>query len=744
MGVRGLLTYLKKHPKGRYSMSLYTVARKIKHETGKTPKLICDFLNIFFWLMSEFHEAKVKCKDYQTYSCLYGGDLNEYADRFIAFIHALRRVGVDPIFFLDGERGSDLEGFMAKLETYQKRHDGRIENCSRLIKYDPKHQGDTTHAPWIKPPMLGLHILMALKAEGVEMIHCITEADECMAQYYAQAQGDICGILTNDTDMVMMRGLEVFPCTFFDREAKLGIRTTTFDATITDITYESVAPASLARVLNLSEDDLKNLSIICGNDYTKGLNMTHDLIKQLNFTERRPVIENVAEWLRTTPHMPLHETSPLKEICEKSDGKYKEAIDHTYKAYSTRAQDPPAAGDHKGAVGSDDVGKKKGYDSPHYDMILEETRNGRMIRDLLPMAANSIHWRTVVIEDVDNSVTPPLKCIYDLLLPIRHLVYKLLGLQTVMEYGRSTIDPYNKISIAVKDSDPSFLAQFRERSALEKLCLLTTFLSKAHILETGSLAEFQTPLPLSCDIDREVYLLLIKSLVLCGSLLFSYDLRGDSVFGCDHVQDIYLITTCLCCLKLPLRKVCARPTSHAINIATGFAITIKHSYYLASLLGLHESMPLPGEMYQSAALIPFFHVASSKPSVIKHQLLVNKEMAETLHAYRHITTQLPSFRRLTKLLEEIHCSLPSIHGLIPPCKILNLAVAFMEVVADIDETNQQQLLFVNDQPTAAHTDKHHKGKRMLHKLVAIYIFSVLFTNLIQCRFKEKVKSCFHY
>ena len=79
-------------------MSLHTVARKIKDETGKTPKLICDFLNIFFWLMSEFHEAKVKCKDYQTYSCLYGGDLNEYADRFIAFVRALRRVGVDPIF----------------------------------------------------------------------------------------------------------------------------------------------------------------------------------------------------------------------------------------------------------------------------------------------------------------------------------------------------------------------------------------------------------------------------------------------------------------------------------------------------------------------------------------------------------------------------------------------------------------------------------------------------------------------
>ena len=424
MGVRGLLTYLKKHPEGRCrSVSLYTVARKMKDETGKTPKLICDFLNIFFWLMSEFHEAKVKCKDYQTYSCLYGGDINEYAERFIAFVRILRRVGVDPIFFLDGERGSDLEGFMAKLETYQKRHDGRIENCRRLIKYDPKHQRDTTHPPWVKPPLLGMQILMALKAEGVIVEHCNSEADECMAQYARDqaAQGDICGILTNDTDLVMMRGLEVFPCDFFDREAKLGIRSPTFNGTATDIIYESVTPDTLARVLNLPQDDLANLSIICGNDYTKGLNMSHDLVKRLNFTERRrPVIENMAEWLRTTPHMPLHETSPLKEICEKTNGKYKEAIDRTYQAYT---QNPPATGDQKRDVESDDVAKKKCHDSPHYDMIHEGVRNLTMMRDLLPMAANSIYWRSVVVEDVDDSVTPPLKCIYDLLLSIRQLVY---------------------------------------------------------------------------------------------------------------------------------------------------------------------------------------------------------------------------------------------------------------------------------------------------------------------------------
>ena len=705
MGIRGLLTYLKKHPEGRHRVYLHTVAREVKDETGKTPKLICDFLNIFFWLMSEFHEAKVKRGDYQTYSCMYGGDLNEYAERFIAFVRVLRRVGVDPVFFVDGDRGSDMAGFVAKLETYKKRHEGRLENCSRLIKYDPKHQGDSSHKTWIKPPLMAMHILMALKAEGVILEFCVGEADECMAKYAQAAQGDICGILTNDTDMVTMRGLEVFPCAFFDREAKLGIRTPDFNDVAVDIVCESVTPTSIAQVLKLPESDLKNLSIICGNDYTKGFNSTHTLIKRLKFPERRPtVVESVAEWLRATPHIPLHETSPLKEICEETSGKYKEAIDHTYRAYG---QSPSATDDQ--VVDSD---AKKHHDSPLYDMILEEIREGRMVRDLLPMASNSLHWRSVVIEHVDASVTPPLKCINDLLLPIRQLIYKLLGLQTVMEYGRTTEQPYSEIPVLVNDSDSSLIVQLRERCTLERVCLLSTFLSKAHTL-TGSLTDFQTPLQLPCDISEIVHLLL-KPLVLCASLLFSFDLGSDSVFGCDHVQDIYLITGCMCCLELPLRKVYSRPTSHAINVATGFAYIIKHSYYIASLLGLFESMPLPGEVYQTAALIPFYHVATCKPSAIKHQLLVNKEMAETVHAYQYITQQLSSFRQLKQLLEEVYRSFQSDGGLILPCTILRLAVAFMEMMADIDEANQQHLLFVQDQEAATHSDKHQKGKSMLH------------------------------
>ena len=718
MGVRGLLTYLKKHPGGRSrSVQLSTVAwtARSKNVTGKTPKLLCDFLNIFFWLLREFHEAKVKRKDYQNYSYIYGGDLTEYEERFIAFVRALRHVGVDPVFFVDGERGSDLKGFLAKLKTYQKRHEEKIDDCGRVVKYDPKQKVES-HKTWIPPPLLVIHILMALKSEGVELKHCAGEADAYMAEYAQTAQGDVCGILTNDTDMVVMRNCEVFLCAFFDRKEALGIREPIFNDKPVDIFCEMVTPRTVAGVLCIPESDLKNLSIVCGNDYTGGLNLEYNLSKKLKLSY--PMLESAAQWLRETPHLPLHETSPLKEVCEASDGKYKQAIDHTYHAYGESSD---VAEDHN----ADDSDENR-QDSPLYSMILSEVREGKMIHDLLPMAANSIHWRSLVVEVVDEPESKdclPAKCIDDLLLPIRQLIYKLLGLQKVTEYGRTRGLSYSEIPVQVHDPDSSLLLQFREWAKLEKVCLLSTFLARATLLKE-SLADFQEPLKqATLDLSDAVLQASLKPLLLCASLLFSYDLRSESrTFCLDHIPDIYLITGSMCCLGLPPRKVHLRPSPEAINVATGFACIIKHSYYLASLLGLIETMPFPGRIYQASALIPFFQVATCKRSTIKHQLQLcaNKEMAETLHAYEYITQQLLSFKKLKGKLEEVYLSFKSSCGLILPSAILSLAAIFMEVMADIDEAHKRHQLFIEDTLMATPSDKRHKGKRMLLLYRSLY------------------------
>ena len=729
MGVRGLLKYLQRHPHARERrVSLSNLAYQIKEKTkGKTAKLLCDFFSILFWLLSDFHEAKIKRKDYQPYSYIYGGDVIEYEQRFVAFVNALRHLGIEPIFFVDGARGSNKTGFDAKLSTHRGRHLGkmfRVLHCNLVSNYDPIEVLET-YSMWFPQPLVILHIMMALKSEGVELVHCIGEADSYLAKCAQSGQEDICGILTNDTDMVVMRSCEVFLCQFFDRELKLGLRSVNFNSTPSDVVCEKLTPHRLAEVLKVPEHDLRNLSIICGNDYTEALNRRWKLHEKMGLSF--PIVESAAKWLRETPHEDLKMTPPFDDINSSSRGKYSKAIDYTYAAYEATMVVDHSWGD-------------RYDDRPPLDkMILSGVREGKMTRELLSMVTNSIHWRTGIVEIWDMLFErPPMEdpqCIDDLLLPIRQMIYKLLNLRKVIEHGRTRGIPYCTISVAVKNRSANLLHDLVKRTELERVCLFTTFLTKAHMLKDAQLTEFDNPMQQVRRIDcTDLTTKLLKPLVICTTLLFSYDLRSESnTFGLDHVPDVFLVTCYMCILRKPPRKVQSRPSLEAAEVAPGFACIIEHSYHLASLLGLFEKMPLPAEMYQTAALIPFYQIATSKPSDIKHQLRANKDLAETYSAFHFVTKELHSFRKLKELIEEVYLSSKSSPGLISPCTAFSLAVAFLEVLVDIDEADKQNKVFIQQDPSHVHGGKHPKQKRMSHPQInectSIEIVSQLFAYM---------------
>ena len=714
MGVRGLLKFLMKHPQARERVYLGSRASAIKygsHGATRIPKLLCDFFSIIFWLLKEFHDAKVKTKDYQPYSYIYGGDLLEYEKRVVAFVHALQYLGIEPVFYVDGIKGSHIKGFNAKLKTSEKRHAEQMEKifrCSRISEYNPCQEVET-YQTWIPHTLVMLNLLMVLKSEGVRLVHCIGEADTYFAKDTASSNGDILGILTNDTDMVMMRGCRVILCHFFDRENVLGIRSAqSLNEKPSDVACCMLTPERLARELRIDQSDLKNLSVICGNDYTSGLNKIHDLHLTLELSW--PILESAAKWLKDTPHEHLDQTPPFDGICKATSGEYKQAIDYTYQAYGASA-------------GSDsDFDNCGGKDSPFFEVVLDGIREGRMTRQLLSIAANSIVWRGNVMEIIPTSKQMSW-CINDALLPIRHIIYKLLGLCTVTEYGHTTT-PQDvtqdltqdlkccTIPVEVLYPSSSLLPEVMKLTGLSKVCLLVTFLVKANQLKGCPIENFQTPITGATQPDLSVSKLL-KPLVLCASLLFSYNLQSSSsIFSPEHTTDVFLVTSIMCCLALSPRNVLSRPSPEAIDIASGFACIIEHSYHLASLLGLFEEMPHPAKMYQTAAFIPFYHIAISKPADIKHQLCSNKLMAETYNAFYYITKELSSFRQLKRLLEEVYLTSKSDSNAILLQTLFRLVKAFMEAMADIEEAHKDNRLFVPDIPSTHPGGKHHHGKSM--------------------------------
>ena len=722
MGVHGLLYYLKRHPLTRErGVHLEVVADGVKDKLGRggKPKLLCDFFSVLYWLLSEFHEAKVKRKDYQPYSYIYGGNILEYEERFLAFVRVLRRLGIEPIFVVDGERGSSLTGFRAKLETYKSRHLRRmdkISHCNRVTKYDPTEEVES-YSLWFPHPLVPLHVMMALKSEGITLDHCIGEADACLAKR-AQSGDDICGILTNDTDMIMMRNCDVFLCQFFDREQVLGIRSVRFNCKPHELVCDKLTPSKLAEVLVLPEADLKNLSIICGNDYTDGLNKQWELHKKMRLS--KPIVESAAKWLKETPHTEMHKTPPFNEIDGGSKGEYLKAIQYTYEAYSGTASvhSLDLSSRHHHRRDRDDCESKISPSSSFYEMILAGVKEGKMTRELLSIVANSIHWRTAVVEIIEQGEAPskaPL-CIDDLLLPIRQIIYKLLNLETVTEYGHTRGYACQEMQIEVRKRSIDLLHDLMRRTEVERVCLLITFLTKAYTVDLNdlSLDELCNSPTRQVQIDcTATAKLLLKPLVVCSTLLFSYDLIGKSTsFSLDHTSDIFLVTCFMCILRKSPQKVLTRPSPEAADVATGFACIIEHAYHLASLLGLCELMPLPAQMYQSAALIPFHHIATCKPATIKHQLRASKEMAETHSSYGYVT-KLHSFKKLKELIEEIYHTSKSCLEPISSHIAFRLAIAFLEVTADIDEADKRNELFIQESsttvPPSSHKRKHSKG-----------------------------------
>ena len=840
MGVRGLLTYLKRHPdaRGPHRINLRDLADRIKlkesrNTGGGEPKLLCDFHNVLFWLLGEFHKAKVKCGHYTRYSYIYGGDITEYSERFLAFVEALKYVGIESEFYVDGKKGTEIRRFRAKLESHKMKGNDKMTkaiHCTRIAKYDRKEEV-ASYSEWFPHPLVVLHIMMALKSKGVVFVHCIGEADSCLAEH-SRKRPEVCGILTDDTDLVVMRDCEVFLCNLFDRKQTLGIKSIEFNVEPSDVVCEMATSQKLAQELKIDEDDLKNLSIICGNNYTKDINRKWELHNKMGLNpqnrkkkkkkadhkyinhkkiekdrkkmgrkwyladfkysshnkmnlnrkkktdlnrkkiyfnhmemdlylkkktdlnceqmdlnqmemdlyrkkkrytnhkkrdqyhkevecyynemdlyrkKRYPIIENAAKWLKKTSKSrpQLHETTPFKEINESSDGQYLRAIQHTYEAYEGML-----------AAVSDD------HESPFYKTIRKGVTEGKMTRELLSIAANAIYWRSCVVETVDESkpeLDGPL-CIDDLLLPIRLVLYKLLGLQRATEYGRTRGCRHKLIQVEVIPSmDLLKLNNLERRTQLDKVYLLTTFLTKAYCLEGVKLDEFFGEPMREAEVDCALVATLLKPVVVSASLLFSYDLSElSSSFNPELTTDVFLITSIMCFLGKAPRKVLTRPTPEATDIATGFACIIEHSYHLASLLGLFEVMPLPAELYQSAVLIPFFnnHMAMSKnPSLghsdrqknktLKHQLRANPEMAETYHAFDYIKN-LCSFLKLKELLEEIYLSSKSCLESISPSTVFHLAIAFLEVTADVDEADKRHELFVVHEPK-----KLHKGKSVL-------------------------------
>ena len=513
-----------------------------------------------------------------------------------SFVKAFQHLGIDLVFFVDGPHGFNELQFEAKFSTLKDRYMSQLKD-----QYDSQQEYSMIKQSidiTTTPALLEIQWLMTLESAGMEIIYCLGEADQELA-LYARSHPEVCGILSSDSDFVVMEGSTLFPYNLLRFTHALMHDVDSIPA---DITCEAVSPSTIARALGIKEEQLPDLAILCGNDFTKPFNHQLKLkLKKALFLEAT-YVENVAKWLRGK-EVPLINYRPFNAFCN-NHPEYKNAVMYTYDFYS------------KDYSGLGVVSSKKSY--TFFQAIL------------LAVSECGIWWD----ECIPESLTLELPCVQELLLPLRKIVYFLLGMESVREFGCTQVDSFTEASICVPMHDESadlrclHSSNFRDLGANEKL--LSFHHLTVNTLSFGNHVEYIGKVPAlvasecaSLDLPE---CLSTKAIFVCSCLQLIAYLNQHSTPKLNLSQaelDALLVTCLACCIELELPHDSASliPSVRSDTIESWFSRILLHAYLLATVLGLSDRLPQPKDLFSPMVFLLLHSVTQNSKHTKSNELI---------------------------------------------------------------------------------------------------------------------------
>ena len=590
MGVKGLLVYIT-NKNVLQKVDLSQLAKKIRHETGKTPKLLCDFMNLVPSFIIPPVTRLISCGDYPWYAQVTGPDFHLIAERACNFVAALKHLGVEPVFFVDGARGTD-ESFEGKVCVLKDCDEEKLQKCFRLQQVC-EHTVDKRISMFL-PCNAIEQIEKSVKEAGAEIVYCTGEAGPEII-HYAQSHDEVCGILSNDSNFAITNGCVMFPIEkfgllqFTQRNGKPG-----------KIKCQMIYPSSLADSLGIRENQLPDLAVLCGTDYTNHLNQQLSVLSKLGV--KGDDVKSIAEWLKDK-EMPLLQYQPMRELCI-DHPELRVAVEQSYHNYtlevSLNIDSPPVA---------------TNFASPLYHIIEKEARSGEN-NMLLPVAKKGVLWRTMIMENL----TLGQPCLSSLLLPLRKVMYALLGVWEVREYGRSQMEAYDEVVVPVcaKPEDIELgiqcfhsLRKLEESGRLVGMFILVNKSLKMHSISkvkkvVNGVVRGSQKLPNLSGCR------LVQSAMLCSCLKFIACLNkvAQPSLGLTDDELDAILVTCLTCAtdgQIMPHIVNVMPSMRTFTVSEWFALILMHCYRVASLVGV-VSCPEPKQMFYQMAFVPY-HLA---------------------------------------------------------------------------------------------------------------------------------------
>ena len=604
MGVQGLLSYILDSD-AMCKVELSLLAKKILEETGKQPKLLFDFFNVETELWASPVPVLKKAGDYPAYTNMCGPDFHLVADRVRCFVKALRFIGIQPLFFVDAPRGCD-DSFEGKLGVLKKRSEERLSDNYLMQQVLER---STAHSyPVIRCHSLVIRqVLMTLREEGAEMVFCTGEADPDII-CFAQTHEETCGIVSNDSDFAITSGCVLFPWAAFDFQNLTGVRKgVEIDEKPGEIISIAITPATLAKSLHIREDQLPDLAVLRGTDYTREFIHRFSVLTALGVEGSN--VEDIAKWLENKA-TPLMENEVMKELCLKHP-ELRVAIEQSYHNYALQQhREVPAA---------------VSYASPVYELVEREM----LVFAALPFAVakRGIVWLTHTYENL----TLGQPCIVDLLRPMRKTLYYLLGVREVREYGRTMTKACEVRVVPICSNQEEVEASVERLHSLRgmdragRLTALYRLNTALSIQGVGDVTKVVDDiLKSSLEFPNMEWPKLFKLALLCCSLKLIAQLNKSSwpSLGISDSELDALLLSCLTCAtegEIPPHIVHVLPSMKAICISEWFCDVLVVFYHMTCILGIAEACPEPKSVFYPMAFVPYHLALESSPVLTARQ-----------------------------------------------------------------------------------------------------------------------------
>ena len=557
-------------------------------KTGKQPELLCDFFPVLKWLCSALDYHNIDKGTLSPYSLLYGNCSKSYEERMVRFVTVIRSLGVEPVFFVECCPFTNLES-TPEAELYHINWCKDLDNCSNILQVCAGHC-ELSKVCWNVKEGVVFDVLAKLVSEcNANIVYCGGKVPADTIPYM-RANKNVCGILTWDTCYALVPHCGLFLLDLFPADiCSPGLEPFKPEE---GLNCEVIWSSWLAGSLELEEDQLADLGILCGNVFTSVLNVQLHAWDVLGIV--KPDVNLIAKWISRQSTALI--ANPVWTEFLAQNANYELAVRLSYK-FLTEEKSPP------------DV-------NPEFAGFMERVCGKGSLVPMQSVLSCKTFARPVLLEP--DTLKQP--CFCNATAKIRSLIYLLCGLPKVIEVGStqwsSSVVSERKPDKTVveipwwEEGEVSFTTQLNLFSEHIRLAILYNGVSfPPDVSERNNYEDFlqwcireaQEAKDLRVSCTAVLFLSTLAFVKSCNQLVPSPDL-----YVCELEA---LLVTCLFLMAgIPPLDFPNLPNPKSVTIGSRFAHVLDQAFWLASCLGLSHGLPMQGEVFSPFAYIPIYHI----------------------------------------------------------------------------------------------------------------------------------------